>query len=262
MADGIPVLLVGESWITNATHTKGWDRFHSATYHEGAEPLLAALEDSEFAITHMPAHRAATDFPLTAAGLEAYRAVILSDVGANTILLHPDVWLRSRRVPNRLKLIRDYVAAGGGLVMVGGYLSFQGIGAGARFRGTPVAEVLPVEILAWDDRIELPEGFVPEVVGPGDHPILAGLGRDWPALLGVNEVALKPGRDVELLARLPADEGGHPLLVAGRHGAGRCVAWTSDIGPHWLPPDFAAWPGYARLWRQILAWLSRGPQGD
>ena len=46
-----------------------------------------------------------------------------------------------------------------------------------------------------------------------------------------------------------------PLLVAGTFGKGRTLAWTSDIGPHWLPPEFAAWPGYARLWRQSLAWL-------
>ena len=30
--------------------------------------------------------------------------------------------------------------------MVGGYCSFQGINGGARYHGTPVEEVLPVEI--------------------------------------------------------------------------------------------------------------------
>ena len=43
--------------------------------------------------------------------------------------------------------------------MVGGYYSFQGINGGARYHGTPVEEVLPVEILPYDDRIEVPEGF-------------------------------------------------------------------------------------------------------
>ena len=45
------------------------------------------------------------------------------------------------------------------------------------------------------------------------------------------------------------------VSVAGRHGKGRTLAWTSDIGPHWLPPEFVAWKGYARLWTQALAWL-------
>ena len=110
---------------------------------------------------------------------------------------------------------------------------------------------------AYDDRIELPEGFQPEIVGPDAHPILAGLGRDWPPLLGFNEVSVKASNDAQLLAKLPDAEGGHPLLVTGAYGNGCVVAWTSDIGPHWLPPEFAAWPGYARLWRQTLAWITR-----
>ena len=257
MPDKTRVLLVGESWVTSATHFKGWDHFGSTTFHLGAEPLVEALADSAFDLTYMPAHEAAANFPLTADGLQDWRGIILSDIGANTILLHPDVWLHSKRVPNRLKLIRDYVAGGGGLLKVGGYLSYQGINGTARFRGTPVADVLPVQILPYDDRVELPEGFHPEVVGPEEHPILAGLGRDWPPLLGINEVTVRSGRDAQLLARLPDEEGGHPLLVCGAHGKGRVVCWTSDIGPHWLPPEFADWPGYARLWRQILGWITR-----
>ncbi len=256
MADKKKILLVGESWMTSAVHYKGWDHFGSTTFHLGAEPLVEALKDSDFALTYMPAHEAAADFPMDMAGLQAYDAIIVSDIGANTILLHPDVWLHSKRIPNRLKLIREYVNTGGGLLKVGGYLSFQGINGSARYRGTPVADVLPVDIYPYDDRLELPEGFQPQIVGNKDHPILAGLGSDWPPLLGINEVTLKPAGDADLLAKLPDDEGGHPLLVTGSHGRGRVVAWTSDIGPHWLPPEFAEWSGYARLWRQILAWLT------
>jgi uncharacterized membrane protein len=62
---------------------------------------------------------------------------------------------------------------------------------------------------------------------------------------------------VEVLARLPEDQGGHPLLVTGRYGAGRTLAWTSDIGPHWLPEAFVRWPGYATLWRNALLWATR-----
>ena len=135
------------------------------------------------------------------------------------------------------------------------YYSFQGINGGARYHKSPVEAVLPVECLPVDDRVEVPEGFTAELVRP-EHPILAGLPSPWPVLLGCNEVRLKSGPGIELLARLPDDAGGHPLLVAGTHGQGRTLAWTSDIGPHWLPPPFADWPGYARLWRQALAWLT------
>ena len=250
------VLLVGESWVTSATHYKGFDQFGSVTFHLGAEPLVAALKDSPFDLTYMPAHEAVNGFPTTLEDLSAYDAVLLSDIGANSLLLHPDVWLHGKTFPNRLKLMRDWTEAGGGLVMIGGYFSFQGIDGKARWRRTAVEEALPVECLPYDDRLEIPEGFKARITGSADHPILQGLGTDWPILLGANEVILKDGPDVEVLATLPEDQGGHPLLVTGRHGAGRTAVWTSDIGPHWLPQTFVDWPGYARLWTNLLAWVT------
>jgi uncharacterized membrane protein len=249
------ILLVGESWVSSASHSKGWDTFSSVTFHLGAEPLVNALKDSEFDLTYMKAHEAALDFPLLMEGLSVYDGLILSDIGANTLLLHPDVWLYGKTTANRLQLIYDWTAQGGGLMMIGGYYSFQGIDGKARWRRTPVENALPVACLPYDDRIEAPEGIVAEILQP-DHPIVAGLPTPWPALLGANEVVAKSRADVEIVARLPAAQGGHPLLVTGRLGKGRTLAWTSDIGPHWLPAPFVNWPGYARLWRQALGWLT------
>lgn len=250
------VLLIGESWVTSATHYKGFDQFGSVTFHTGADPLVAALDGSPFELTWMKAHEAVEQFPFDAEGLDAYDAFILSDIGANSLLLPPEVWLHSRTVPNRLKLLRDRIERGAGLLMCGGYFSFQGIDGKARWRRTPVEDALPVTCLPWDDRVEIPEGTTGEIV-LADHPIVAGLGGDWPALLGVNEVEVRERDDVQLVARLPADQGGHPLLVTGEFGQGRSVAWTSDIGPHWLSPAFCEWPGYARLWNNVLGWLTR-----
>ena len=247
------VLLAGESWVSAATHYKGFDQFGSVTFHLGAEPLVKALEGSPYKLHYMPAHEAATAFPMTQEGLASYSAVLLSDLGSNTLLLHPDVWLKGKPVPNRLKVLRDWVAGGGSLMMIGGYFSFHGINGAARGGRTPVEQALPVTCLPVDDRIEVPEGFAAELVAP-DHPVLRDLGSEWPLLLGVNEVKLKP--EGELLAKLPDAEGGYPLLVAGTHGKGRTLAWTSDIGPHWVPDAFVAWEGYARLWTQALDWLT------
>lgn len=71
------ILLVGESWTSTSTHVKGFDQFATATWHTGATDFLAALADSPYAITYMPAHAAATDFPLTLEALQEWDAIIL-----------------------------------------------------------------------------------------------------------------------------------------------------------------------------------------
>jgi uncharacterized membrane protein len=246
------VLLVGESWTTSETHFKGFDQFGSVHFHTGADPLLKALKGSEFEVDYMTAHEAAEGFPFEMDGLKGYDIIILSDIGANTFLLPPDVWLRSKCVPNRLRLLKQWVEEGGNLIMMGGYFSFQGIDGKARWRKTPVEDTLPVTCFPWDDRIEIPEGAVAEVLAP-NHFVMAGIEGVWPPILGVNEVELREG--AEVVARIPEEQGGHPLLVLGTHGAGRTAAWTSDIGPHWLSPEFCEWVGYARLWKNVLGWL-------
>lgn len=242
-------LLAGESWSVHSIHQKGFDSFTTTEYAEGGGHLIAALEGAGWEVTYQPAHVAARDFPATAGALSAWDVVILSDVGANTLLLHPDTFVRSRPLPDRLAAVRDYVGAGGGLIMVGGYLTFQGIEAKARYAGTPVEEALPVTISRHDDRVERPAGAAPAPALP-DHPILAGVSGPWPALLGYNRLQAKPG--AEVVALVDDD----PLVVAGRFGQGRAVAFASDCGPHWAPPPFVGWDGYAPLWANMAAWAS------
>lgn len=250
------VLLVGESWMSAATHYKGFDQFGSVTFHLGAEPLVAALKGTDFDLTYMTAHDAVEKFPFTLNELQEYDALMISDIGANSLLLPAAVWLHGQTAPNRLKLIREWTEKGGGLMMIGGYLSFQGIDGRARWRRTPVEDALPVTCLPYDDRIEVPEGFVAQIDAP-EHPVLAGLDGKWPVLLGANEVVPRNRADVRVLARLPDSEGGHPLLVTAQYGAGRTLVWTSDIGPHWLPQSFVDWPGYKQLWTNALSYLTR-----
>ncbi|WP_410013837.1 glutamine amidotransferase [Sodalis sp. C49] len=249
------ILLVGETWVSSATHFKGFDQFGSVTFHSGAKAIIAALAGTEFALTHMPAHVAVEEFPFTGQELSRYDAILLSDIGANSLLLHPDVWLHGKTVANRLDVLRDWTAAGGALAMFGGYLSFQGIDGKARWHRTAVEQALPVECLPYDDRIEVPQGFRP-VIDPRKqgHALFNNITGDWPLLLGANEVVPKDGSDV--LARLPDELGGHPLLVTGAHGRGRTLVWTSDISPHWLPQNFIDWPGYKQLLLNMLGWLT------
>lgn len=243
------VLIAGESWTVHSIHQKGFDSFTTTEYAEGVQWLRAALEGGGWTVDFMPSHVAARDFPATAEALGAYGCVMLSDIGANTLLLHPETFTKSRVLPNRLHALRDYVGAGGGLVMVGGYMTFQGIEAKAQYAGTAVEGVLPVTLLRDDDRVEAPQGAQPSIAD-SNHPILGDVPPDWPLLLGYNRVVPKPGATV--LARIGDD----PLLVVGTYGKGRGVAFTSDCGPHWAPPPFVEWAGYARLWNGIANWAA------
>ncbi len=249
------ILLAGESWTSTATHIKGWDQFPSVTHHRGADAFLSVLSGGDLDFTYMPCHEAAERFPSSDAALDAYDCVILSDIGSNTLLLPPETWIHSRRSPNRLKLLKSYVERGGGLVMVGGYYSFQGINGGARYRNTAVEAALPTVIHPYDDRLEIPEGISPVITGSASHPVLKGVPSGLPYILGLNEVVAKD--TATTLLALPADEGGHPLLVVGDHGKGRSAAWTTDIGPHWLPDEFLRWEGFKPLWSNLLHWVSR-----
>jgi uncharacterized membrane protein len=243
------ILIAGESWTVHSIHQKGFDSFTTTEYAEGVRWLKAALEKGGWEVTFQPSHVAARDFPFTAEELAAYDVVLLSDIGANTLLLHPDTFTKSKVLPNRLVSIRDYVAKGGGLVMVGGYLTFQGIDAKGQYAGSPIEEALPVTIERGDDRVEAPQGVTP-VVTDAAHPIVADLEEEWPALLGYNRIAAKSD------GALVATVGDDPLIVAGSHGAGRSVAFASDCGPHWAPPPFVEWSGYDRLWTQIADWAA------
>jgi uncharacterized membrane protein len=242
------VLIAGESWMTHSIHTKGFDSFTTTEYVEGVGPLRDALEAGGCAVAYQPAHVAMRDFPSDADALGAYDVVILSDIGANSLLLHPETFTSSVPHPHRLRALAEWVRAGGGLLMIGGYLTFAGIEGKGRWHGTAVEDVLPVEISAVDDRVEEPSGVQPAVLAR--HPVLDGIDEPWPALLGYNRTVAD--LDAQVLVTVGAD----PLLALGRAGAGRTAVFTSDCAPHWAPPPFVGWAHYARLWQQLVGWLA------
>lgn len=245
------VLFVGESWQVHVQETKGFDVFTYDYYETAVQYIQRALELNGCDFTHVPAHMVEFSFPNTPEALAAYDVVMFSDVGANTFNLPMNVFQRLNPTPNRLEAVRDYVAAGGAFVMIGGYLTFQGIQARGCYRNSAIANVLPVELLPGDDRIEASAGVTPRLVLP-EHPIAAGLGGEWPQVLGYNRLIAKPG--AEVIARLNDD----PMIVAGTYGKGRAVAYATDCAPHWSPEAFCNWDGYARLWGNIVGWLTAG----
>jgi uncharacterized membrane protein len=250
-AGGLRVLLAGESWVTHGIHVKGFGSYTTGDYEEGHAPLRDALTSAGIEFHHIPNHLATEAFPRTVEELRPFDVVILSDCPADTLLLHRDTFVGGKRTPNRLTAIADYVEAGGGFLMVGGYMSFGGFEGKANYRLSPLARILPVGILPGDDRMECPEGIAPEVATP-DHPVLRGLEPQWPWFLGYNKLEARPGADVLLAA------GGDPFLAVRAVGGGRTAAFASDCSPHWGSPAFVEWNGYAPFWGQLVAWLAGG----
>jgi uncharacterized membrane protein len=251
MADSsINVLLAGESWTSHTIHVKGFDSFTTSDYAEGAGWLIEGLRADNIKVDFLQNHRAAREFPTTLEELTTYDVVLLSDIGSNTLLLHPDTFAKSKPLPNRCNLLADYVRDGGGLAMIGGYMSFSGIDGKARYQFTALREVLPIEMLSGDDRVETPQGVVPEI-RTKDHPVFSGVSGVWPQFLGYNQ--LRPRQGYNVLATVGADV----FIAVGEFGRGRSAVFASDCGPHWGPLAFVEWEHYGRFWSNLIRWLTQ-----
>ena len=241
-------MLAGESWMTYSTHVKGFDAFYTSVYETGKEWLEKAIKKAGYEFFFLPNHEAIDGFPFTMKELKQYSCIILSDIGANTLLLPSETFSTSKKMPNRCNLLKKYVLDGGSLLMVGGYMTFSGVDGKGKWHDTAVQDVLPVEISTVDDRQEHCEGISPKIVEP-KHPIMAGMPEKWPDILGYNRTALKDGSE------LVATVNGDPFIAFGNYGKGRSGIISTDCAPHWAPPEFCNWKYYDVLFRNIFKYL-------
>jgi uncharacterized membrane protein len=193
---------------------------------------------------------------------EPFDVVILSD--------YPS----SQLGPAAAEGIGRAVEDGAGLVMIGGWTSFTG--HGGDWGGSPLAALLPVICAAEDDRRNVASGVWLEAAEPG-HPLLRGLDLAAPPVVcGYNAVTLAPGatlvargRHVAFSAGAPALGEAVPLLAARAAGAGRAVAFMSDLTPHWcggivdwgaerrrLSTGAEVGEGYIALVNNLVGWAS------
>jgi uncharacterized membrane protein len=219
--------------------------------------LIKALEsDPSIRVTHMPSWVAYKKFPTSLEELGKYDVIILSDVENVVLTLYeqffPSAPEQHLTLPNRPKLIVEFVERGGAFIMAGGWLSFTGrMGIGG-WHKTPVAKILPVEMLGVDDEMETPEGAVPLAVKV-NHPIMKGI--DWnaaPPFLGYNKTRLKP--KATLLATITEEK--DPFIAVWDFKKGRTMAFMSDPVLHW-GYNFIRWAHYSQFWTQAIHWLTK-----
>ena len=205
------VLLAGESYVTVTWEVKGRNVMRDAEYGEAAGRYVETLESLGANVTYQPCHAAVEAFPRTREELDAYDLVILSDIGADSLQLTPQV-AAGETDADRCALLDDWVRDGGALGMVGGYMSFSGKGGQARWGTTRVADALPVTLRVGDDRVETPAGAIPR------NERVTGLPDEWPRVLGYNR--FEADDDAEVWATVGDD----PFLVVADRGAGASFA--------------------------------------
>lgn len=242
------------------------------------------------------------DTSLTSAA--SYLAGVMTHAGWEFDYLPSDVPLSRDRLGRgrRLLILSDYPAArvsaelqaeivqqvqgGMGLLMIGGWESFHGLGGD--WDATAVAPLFGLKIAAADDR---QNSFSPALLHPSaatPHPILDGLPWDAapPFVGGWNRVELDTATEllsIQQFEHWRRTDTGHlaadaacsqPGLTVHTVGSGRCAAFLSDVAPHWVG-GFVDWgdqrvtaqaPGaepievgdwYAQFWRQLLKWTGQ-----
>jgi uncharacterized membrane protein len=248
------VLLAGETFPATISVAVGGQTITSTDWKNGALSFNAALASSGIEVTQIGGEHCGADFPRTSVELADFDAVILSDVDALTLLVTPDA--RAGKIgPNRLEALKTYVESGGGLMLAGGYMGFQGMFGTARFSDTAVEDVLPVRCQKHSDGLEAPEGLQSSLID-ASHEIFAGIDEPLPPILGFNKLEFRGGQSSRLLAVSHYRGVDWPLLAVREYGKGRSVIWSTDIGPHWLSTDFLGWRHYGKLMANIVKWVS------
>ncbi len=203
--------------------------------------------------------RKLTAMPATKEDFKLFDVLILGDLDSSFLS------------GGQMKLIRDFVNDGGGLIMLGGHSSFGPGGYG----GTDIEKVLPVLCGGRKQGQEM-DAFLPQLTAAGEaHPVFEGIagyfagpggrGPDkslarLPELEGcVSVQQVKDG--AALLAVHPSrssQAGPLVVLAVQNFGAGRSAALTVDTTWRWyLPLRAAGVEGpYARLWGQLVRWLA------
>ena len=196
-------------------------------------------------------------------GAASYLAGVLAHAGLSFDYVASDASAldQLRAGPRRLIILSDYLASslepeghdqivdchheGAGLLMLGGWESYHGMGGD--WDDKPAANALPVVMSSTDDRINHDQ---PAFLRPtANHPIVTNLPWDErpPTIGGYNRFMPKPGSTTLLeVVRQQVQRDGEsfsvrssvidPMLVVSEAGPARTACLATDAAPHWVGP--------------------------
>ena len=196
-------------------------------------------------------------FPKTEEELFAYDGLVLGSVEAGFFTI------------DQLRNIEAFVSRrGGGLLALGGRLSFDG----GRYKGTLIEDLLPLTLEGR--KLDDGESFAPiykaQLTGAGQaHPITrlnedrAVSQKTWNDLppISVSEglKTVKPGASVLLEAkRAGGSAPAVPLLALQRYGRGQTLAFTASDTWRWRMRMDSKSTAHETFWRQLLRYLVSG----
>jgi uncharacterized membrane protein len=193
-------------------------------------------------------------FPKTRDELFAYKGIILGSMEASYF------------TGDQLRMLADFVSErGGGLLALGGR---RALGEGG-FAGTPVADVLPVELGGVpNDKCQYFNELKVEVTVPGSIHAATQIAeaestsvqrwKTMPAVTSVNRIGrAKPGATV-LLTGAPTKGGDREIVLAyQRYGRGKAIVFPVQDSWVWqmdasIDVEDVSFESY---WRQLLRWL-------
>jgi uncharacterized membrane protein len=225
---------------------------------DSAVQLVALLRSAERKFLRLGVRDSlelAGGFPAEREELFAYRGIILGSIEAAFF------------TPDQLRMLAEFVSQrGGGLLALGGRSAY----AEGGFRGTPLAEVLP---MALDRAPFAADGPATElVVRPtaagralaslqlrGSDSASARLWDSLPPLTVVNALgSLRPGATALLTGRREGESTDRPVLATQRFGRGTATVFTPQDSWLWrmhadIPVEDVT---HVTLWRQLVRALT------
>jgi len=191
-------------------------------------------------------------FPKTRDELFAYKGIILGSMEASYF------------TGDQLRMLADFVSErGGGLIALGGR---RALGEGG-FAGTPVAEVLPVDLGGGpNDKAGYLSELKVDVTVPGSMHAATQIAdaestsaKRWktmPTVTSVNRIGrARPGATV-LLTGTPTKGGEQQIVLAyQRYGRGKAIVFPVQDSWQWQMLNGVEDVTFESYWRQLLRWL-------